>query len=216
MPSDQIVERLRTQFPKMAYYYRQVDLTPEILEQAEERASQLPIYERSHRGLPANIVGCIGEVVFQKFLVRNQIPFEDLTNRTDLDYIISGEISVDVKTKDRTVLPQRHFANSVPLYNHDHQRPDYYYFVSLLRDRRNLSDDASRFKKAFLMGGIDIGTLEHDGERKEAGETDPNGTTFWTPCINVSMEQLISNAEMLKIFKATAGNHSCHHRKLVR
>jgi len=200
----------------MEYYYRQANLTPELLRQAEERASELPIFDGSHRELQANIIGCIGEVVFQKFLIHHQVPFEDLTNRTDLDYIINGTISVDVKTKDRTVFPQRHFANSVPLYNHDHQRPDYYYFVSLLRDRTNHSDDLSRFKKAFLMGGIDIGTLERFGERKEAGQTDPNGTTFWTSCINVSMTQLISNAEMLEVFKATTGNPRCHHRKLVR
>src|SRR5690554_8220310 len=132
----------------MADVYRQVRLTSEILARAEERASGLPIFEGSHRELQANIIGCIGEVVFHDFLVRNGVTFEDLTKRTDLDYIINRKISVDVKTKDRTVTPQKHFSNSVPLYNHEYQRPDFYYFISLLRDRESDQNDIRRFKMA--------------------------------------------------------------------
>ena len=52
------------------------------------------------------------------------------------------------------------------------------------------------------MGGIDIATLDQEGTRWKAGQVDPaNNTKFWTDCINVSMDQLIDNNELLKIFR---------------
>ena len=105
-----------------------------------------------------------------------------------------------MKTKDRTAKPKKHYDNSVPLYNHSHQRPNYYYFISLLRKSHDNSDSIRRFSQAFIVGGIDLETLEKIGTRWKAGETDlRNGTKFWTDCINVSMEQLIDNQYMIEI-----------------
>lgn len=190
----------------MAETYREVPLDENLLGAALSRAEGLPVFEGSHRQLQANIVGSIGEVVFENFLSRNNIPFEDRRESTDLDYIVGKGITLDLKTKDRTVKPKIFYDNSVPLYNHEHQRPDFYFFISLLRDPSFGEEDIRRFKTAFLVGGIDIGTLDRDGKKWEAGETDPsNGTTFWTACINVSMEQLYSSTEMLKIFMEGKG-----------
>ncbi len=109
-------------------------------------------------------------------------------------------LTLDLKTKDRTVKPRIGYDNSVPLYNHEHQRPNYYFFVSLLRAPGADVEDIERFSTAFLLDGIDIETLDRVGKRWEAGQTDPsNGTTFWTACINVSMRQLFSCAQMLQI-----------------
>lgn len=186
----------------MAKTYREVSLDNMILAAALERAKSLPVFENSHRQLQANIVGSIGEIVFEQFLKRHCIPFEDHRESTRHDYIVSSRITLDLKTKDRTVRPKISYDNSVPLYNHEHQRPDYYYFISLLRDQTYDDEDVNRFKKAFLLGGIDIATLDQEGTQWNAGQTDPrNGTTFWTACINVSMRQLKSNAEMLDLFR---------------
>ena len=84
--------------------------------------------------------------------------------------------------------PLLNYDNSVPLYNHEHQRPDWYIFVSLLRDTSADKNDISRFREAHIVGAIDIVTLETIGKTWKEGETDPdNGTTFWTSCINVSV-----------------------------
>ncbi len=188
----------------MAETYRKVRLGADILDTALHRAQSLPVFDGSHRKLQANIVGSIGEVVFEKFLERHEIPFEDRRESTRHDYVFPGGKTLDLKTKDRTVRPRIHYDNSVPLYNHEHQRPDLYYFISLLRDPSVDEEDIARFKVAFLLGGIDIVTLDRDGTKWETGQTDPrNGTKFWTACINVSMAQLISNVEFLERLKLT-------------
>ncbi len=181
--------------------YRRVTLTEEILEEAQARARQLPIHKNSHREHAANEVGCIGEVLFERFLGIAGIEFRDQLTSTRHDFIVNGDMTVDVKTKDRTVLPKRHYENSVPLYNHEHQRPDYSFIVSLLRDKSAPSNDIRRFTHGCLVGGLDFETLERIGKRWETGETDPaNGTKFWTACINVRMEQLLTFQEMLRVF----------------
>ncbi len=186
----------------MATSYAEVLLTDEIRQEAFARAQSLPIFEGSHRKLEANVVGCIGEVVFERFLEKHGVTYVDHRESTSRDYEVNGQLSLEVKTKDRTVRPRIDYDNSVPAYNHEHQRPDYYYFVSLLRDSAGLGSDVRRFTHAFILGGIDLETLDREGARWETGQVDPsNGTRFWTACINVSMEKLISNKEMIAVFR---------------
>ena len=169
---------------------------------ASQRVLEIPIYKGSHRGIKANQVGSLGEVVFEEFLKMNQIKFTDQRNLTTHDYLINETITVDVKTKDRTVRPLGFFDNSVPIYNHQHQRPHYYYFISLLRNKLDKSTNISRFKHAFILGATNILTLEKIGKKWRAGEIDnSNGTKFWTDCINIKVNQLIKNDEMIKVFK---------------
>lgn len=107
----------------MTANYRRMALTDAVLGAAMARAGALPLFENSRRKREANLVGCIGEVVFESFLHRHGIDFRDHRESARHDYVVGG-LSIDVKSKDRTALPERHFDNSVPLYNHEHQRPD--------------------------------------------------------------------------------------------
>lgn len=185
----------------MAKNYKQVTLNSSHWDAAYDRVENSKIFKNSHRKKEANQVGYLGEVVFEEFLKNNTINFIDDRKETTHDYSISDSLTLDLKTKDRTVKPLKHFDNSVPLYNHEHQRPLYYYFISLLRYRSDKSKYITRFTHAFILGGIDIATLEKEGKNWKKDQVDPsNGTKFWTDCINVSMEQLIDNNEMLKIF----------------
>lgn len=186
----------------MATHYKRLRLEPDLIALARERSEKLPIYDYSHRAREANIVGCIGEVAFECFLAHFGVEFEDCRQGTEYDYLVGG-YTVDVKTKDRTVRPRIEFDNSVPLYNHEHQRPAFYYFVSLERSAGSRLGVPQRFTAANMVGGIDIENLDRHGTRWEAGQTDPsNGTTFWTACMNVSMSQLLSNQEILRRFSA--------------
>ncbi len=190
-------------FGRMAGGYRRLPLTRGLVEAAVARARSLPIFDYSHREFDANLVGCIGELVFETFLTYHQIQFQDSRQSTERDYIVGRSLTVDVKTKDRTVPPRKDFDNSVPLYNHEHQRPHYYYFVSLQRDRAADTSDPGRFTAAYLLGGIDLPRLDVVGVRWNAGQIDPaNGTRFWTACLNVRMGDLHSNDEMLAAFRA--------------
>ena len=108
----------------------------DIWRAAAERAAATPVYAGSHRKEAANQVGALGELVFESLLTAHGIPFQARYQTTE-DLEILGD-TVEVKTKDRTARPQPGFGCSVPLYNHEHQRPSRYLFFSLLRDRTDL------------------------------------------------------------------------------
>ena len=186
----------------MAKTFLKVHLNYKHWERANLRVKNTKIYENSYRKIEANEVSFLGEVVFEDFLNKNSVLFKDDRISTKHDYTINNSITLDVKTKDRTVLPKKHYDNSVPLYNHDHQRPDFYYFISLLRDKNSNLQNISRFTHAFILGGIDLHTLEEKGKHWKKNQIDPsNNTKFWTDCINVSMDLLIDNRDMIKVFK---------------
>ncbi len=197
----------------MTETYACITLDKDMIDAAYQRAQDLPEYNYSHRKLQANLIGCIGEMALGRYLRTKGVCFKDNRHETTHDFLISGSITLDIKTKDRTVRPKRNYDNSVPLYNHEHQRPHYYYFVSLLRNRQSVEENIYRFTHAFILGGINIEELEARGKVWQANETDPdNGTTFWTSCINVSMADLIANKDMVSLFKAAepSGAPSCN------
>lgn len=180
--------------------YTRLSPIPEWLYQkAERRAEQQAVFSNSHRKEEANEVGCLGEVIFEHWLNQRGLAFTQELEKTTHDYRING-LTLDVKTKDRTVAPLRYFDNSAPLYNHEHQKPDFFYFISLQRQK---GDDVKNLRKYFsaaLVGGIGFQELDTVGIPFLAGEEDwRNGTTFWTDCLNVEMWQLIPNNEMLEI-----------------
>lgn len=164
-----------------------------LLSKAQAQLESTPVWEGSHRGVAANQVGVLGELIVEQWLESNGISFKDDRATTTHDYTLRNGKTFDVKTKDRTVTPKADYDCSVPLYNHNHQRPDYYIFVSLERDRANKTQSINRFHTAHILGGINLQQLESNGVIWKKGETDPaNGTTFWTDCKNVKVEQLAS------------------------
>jgi len=182
--------------------YAKIELQDYHWEEAEFRVSQAPVYKGSHREKAANVVGFLGEVVAEAWFTKNGINYKDERSSTDKDYIVGGRYSLDVKTKDRTVRPKIDFDNSVPLYNHEHQRPDYYLFISLLRNKQHDQTDIKRFSQAFVVGAIDICKLDKEGRVWKKDEVDQsNGTKFWTDCINVKMNQLIPKDELLIVWR---------------
>lgn len=184
----------------MARTFIKMTLSKEHWNLASERVESSKIFHNSHRKKEANQVGFLGEVVLEDFFTSRGVKFVDDRDKTTHDYLINGSITLDLKTKDRTVAPTLLYDNSVPLYNHDHQRPDYYYFISLLRNKLDRSEDINRFTDAYIVGGIDFDSLEETGTHWKKDQVDmTNGTKFWTDCINISMEALINNNEMLRI-----------------
>lgn len=174
----------------------------ELWSLAVERAATKPIYANSHRKAAANELGCLGEVAAELWMRREKIFFTDETGCTTHDYRLANGLTVDVKTKDRTVPPIPTYDCSVPEYNHEHQLPDYYLFVSLQRDKSYpYPTSIRRFTHAYILGGISLDQLESIGQRWGADEVDPaNGTRFWTACINVRINQLESPATVSRIW----------------
>lgn len=179
----------------------QIDLNEDIWSKADYLSRQLPIYEKSHRGLQANQVGVIGEIIAEMFFKQYGIGFIE-TKNTQHDYQFLSGRTIDIKTKDRTVSPRLNFDCSVPLYNHEHQQPDYYLFISLQRSRSDNSEEIRRYKKAYILGALNRDILHSRGKVWQGGQTDPaNGTKFWTSCINVNAKQLIGLGKAIQSWR---------------
>lgn len=169
---------------------RTCELLSADYERALAKLDEQPVYAGSHRKREGNEVGFLGEAVTERLLRDAGVNFS-VDAMTSHDLRLSTEKSIEVKTKDRTVRPKLHYDCSVPLYNHEHQNVDYYIFVSLERDK--LLDGIRRFRRAHLVGVANRTMLDRYAVVWDAGQTDPdNGTTFWTACRNIRIEQLVS------------------------
>ena len=181
--------------------FYKVELGSYHWELGKERSDGMPILNKSHRGRDANQVGCLGEVLIEEFFTTHGVRFKDKRKEYTHDYNINQRFFLDVKTKDRTVAPRLNYENSVPVYQMGYQKPDFYYFVSLYRDRETDGTDIRRFKEGYIVGGINRNKLFKVGKLWEKGSTDEsNGTHFWTDCINIKMSDLIPNNSMINIF----------------
>ncbi|QFU21270.1 hypothetical protein FM038_003325 [Shewanella eurypsychrophilus] len=169
------------------------EISQSILNMAQTQLAKTPIWKGSHRGADANQVGVLGELIVEQWLKDNGISFFDDRKATTHDYTLKDGKTFDVKTKDRTIKPRASDDCSVPLYNHEHQRPDYYIFVSLQRAKGDDSSDLTRFHTAHILGGMNLEQLDSLGVIWKAGQIDPsNNMKFWTDCKNVKVEQLAS------------------------
>jgi hypothetical protein len=116
---------------------------------AQQRADKVPELAWSMRGSAGNEVGAMGELVAMRYLDGIKVPYRDETT-VDHD-LLTGFGTVDVKTKERTVVPQPHYECTVPDYNGEAQQPDWYLFVSLLSDK---TGGCGRFKRGWVLGSI--------------------------------------------------------------
>lgn len=162
-----------------------------LLEAAQQRAEAQGALDQSMRGMQASQVGALGELVGIRLLRERKVLFTEVfSTQYDVAFIQEGRSrTMEFKTKERTVPPELDFDCTIPLYNHEHQKPDYYFFISLLSNGK--SDDINRFTKAYILGVITLGELESVGVRWEAGQVDKRNQ--WSPtidCINVKVSDL--------------------------
>jgi hypothetical protein len=190
--------------------YTRVNNIPEyVYREAELRAENQRVFKKSHRKDEANGVGCLGELIAEYWMKHQNIPFTPELEKTTHDYVVGNSLTIDVKAKDRTVRPKPDYDNSAPLYNHSHQRPDYFLFISLEREKTNKTKDVRRFHTANILGSISYEELDKIGIPFLENEKDwRNGTTFWTDCLNVEMWQLIPLKETIDIFKGIINSPS--------
>lgn len=155
-----------------------------LLDEADRRARETGDFN-SHtmRGLGGRQVGFLGELIAMEHLSSLGIPFDsDFTLRHDLSTKIAGEKKlVEVKTKERTVVPQVHYECSVPKYVKDYQAVDYYIFISLLSTGK--SEDISRFTKGYILGTISRKKFEAEAQLWTTNNTDSSNN--WNPTIDV-------------------------------
>lgn len=154
----------------------EVQITPDMVEKAQQQAAEMGALRNSIRHGEGNLVGFVGELVAQKVLGGM------LDNTYDHDLLLDDFITtVDVKTKETTVAPKPHYECSVAAYNTT-QKCDYYCFVRVKND---------------LSVGWYLGTYAKDKYFKDAhklhqGEIDPsNNFTVKADCYNLPISQLL-------------------------
>ena len=167
----------------------------------EKRASELPVLRRSHRERRANLIGMLGEE-----LVKYWLSLEGFNSRVvgEIDHDMEIELGagklvhVDIKTKDRTVIPDPKHEATVPAYVYDKQEPDYYVFVSLLREK---GEGDIVFKRAFVVGAISRSDFDKKKYFVEKGNK-PNGANFFCDAWNINISSLDSPEAFLGSVKA--------------
>ena len=148
-----------------------------------------PIYKRSHRKEMANLVGCTGEVIVERWLKKRGLnPI--IVGSIDHDMEIVGSngkiINFDIKTKDRTVKPMPKYEATVPAYVYDKQKPDFYIFVSLYRPSNSAKNN---FTEGYIVGAISRDDFDKKKYFEESGRKS-NGAMFFTDAWNVKIEDL--------------------------
>lgn len=143
----------------------------------------------------------------ENWLKSNNIGFIDERCETTHDYsLINSTKTFDVKTKDRTVPFKSSYECTVPIYNHQHQKPTYYIFVSLERSKDNQKLDISRFHTAYIVGGLNQKQLEKFARKLHAGDIDTlNGMEVKMDCLNVYGHQVTAPQEVIKKWKEING-----------
>jgi hypothetical protein len=168
----------------------EVNLEP-YLEAAQARSEELGELKGSMRGTQANQVGALGELIGLDYLRSCGLQVEEVFSTSyDVAVNIDGKPkTLEFKTKERTVVPQPFYDCTVPAYNHSHQRPDYFLFISLLSSGK--SDDITRFSRGFILGSITLERFEEVSTPWNPSQTD--NSNGWKPtieCHNVSISQL--------------------------
>ncbi len=178
-------------------------INEEILLEAEKRALAVPPLKGSVLGEPAKIIGAIGEVLFEKFIQEHGLSLEKETGEQEKynhDYVVDEKFTVDVKTKERSVVPKSHYDCTVAQKTLDHQKPDYFYFISLLKKKDVLLE--AKFTEGFMLGATDELTLYRKGDVWKEGEVDArNGKRIRVDCQSIEIYNLIGNEEFINILK---------------
>lgn len=115
-----------------------VDITDEMISEAQKISDHLGVLNNSIRKGQGNLAGILGEMAVQKAIMGAQ-----RENTFDNDIRV-GSYKIEVKTKDRTIEPKPEYEVSIADYNPT-QTADYYAFVSLLKKD-------NRYVRAYILG----------------------------------------------------------------
>ena len=118
----------------------------------------------------------MGELVAMRYLEQAGVLFRD---EPDYDHDIwTPHGTIDVKTKERRVVPLPHYDCTVPEYVKATQHPDWYLFVSLLSDK---SKGCHRFRRGWVLGSIGHTRFWERARVVEVGDLDESNQ--WGPTI---------------------------------
>ncbi len=164
--------------------YIKYDITAEMVDRAIERTTKVGLLKGNQKGVSAVTDGNLGEQVFKKYLDDNGIPNEPDIDNFHHDFFVCGK-TIEVKSKLRTVQPRPDFSATVPAAQINHQRPDWFIFISLEKDRK-----ARVPHTAYIVGRIRGHEFVKRSIFKKKGTLEPNGMVIHHDCYNVFINQL--------------------------
>ena len=153
-----------------------------LLDEADRRAQKMGhLNQFTQRGLGGAQAGKLGELVAYEYLSKCGVQFEeiDCSEYDAVFYSLNNKYTLEVKTKERTVAPREDYECSAFAYNQDHQKPDYYIFISLLADKTKGREDITRFTRAYILGSMSGADFDTHSRSLDTGYIDP--TNNWSP-----------------------------------
>jgi hypothetical protein len=152
-----------------------------LLAEADRRAREMGhLNAFSTRGLAGAQVGKLGELVAYEYLEKCKVDFDvvDLISH-DVEFRVGGiGQTLEVKTKERSVVPKEDYECSLYEYTADIQQPDFYLFISLYSQWKG-SEDINRFTKAYVLGSIS--SYEFDKKCRSLGTDFVDVSNNWSP-----------------------------------
>lgn len=152
----------------------EVQITPEMLQDAKQKAKELGVLRNSITSGEGNVAGMLGELVVAKATGAT------LSNTRDYDVVRSDGLTADVKTKRCSGKPESHFECSIADFN-TRQKCDYYIFVRVQKD----------FTKAWIVGELPKKEYFEKAIFIQQGQFDPaNNWRCKADCYNVPISKL--------------------------
>lgn len=152
----------------------EVEITPEMRKEAEEKADKLGELKNSITRGEGNVAGFLGELVAQKILGG------EIKNTRDYDLMLADGTKYDVKTKRCGSAPEPHFECSIANYN-TMQKCDRYVFVRVLKD----------YSKGWVLGEMGKSEYFEKATFIQQGQFDPsNKWRCSADCYNLRVDQL--------------------------
>ena len=156
----------------------------ELLQEANEWSDEVGSLRGSIEDGDGNTAGKYGELLFTELFGGR------VADQYDYDVVYNG-LTIDVKTKRRTVKAKPNYEASIADWNPD-QTCDLYYFMSV-----RVGDVDEPYRYTDLLGYIPPSEYHNKATFYKKGDKDPsNGFTFSADCYNLPYNQLNRHGDM--------------------
>jgi len=189
----------------MAIEFIKKEIPEPYLRKIRDISDKKPVLKKSHRGIMANYIGCIGMYVFTDWVNRKlAVDYKgmgieemraDIVDVYNYDVMVSFKFKgvkrsykIEIKTKDRNVAPLSSYEISVPINTYEFQVPDYYFALSLDKKNKNIRDKFEPID-IYLLGFISREGYDTYKYLEKAGLKD-NGANFFVDTWNIEINNL--------------------------
>lgn len=167
------------------FFTKNCRVTPQLFADAKAQAAQIPLLNNSIREGAGTLVGCIGEQGLIR-LFPGAVSDNTFQHDVRLPQIEWDGMTVEVKTKQRTVTPRLDYSVSVSAYNAT-QTADVYAFMSVY-----YNEATGRYIQVHFCGFYPTADYCNDAIFYNKGDYDPDNNYYvQADCYNLKMRELI-------------------------